>query len=123
LRVIRSRDTPDAFFYLDPPYAGADQGHYGGYAREGFDALLGLPEGIQGKFPLSSYRNKALPEFIRRNGWHMVEFKMASPMTHGRGRAILTANYPVSVKPGQKGLRGAGKIGLRRLAVICFYRF
>jgi DNA adenine methylase len=25
LRIIRSRDMPDAFFYIDPPYVGTDQ--------------------------------------------------------------------------------------------------
>jgi DNA adenine methylase len=42
LRVIESRDVPDAFFYLDPPYVGADQGHYDGCSQAGFDALLRL---------------------------------------------------------------------------------
>jgi DNA adenine methylase len=32
LWIIKSRDVPDGFFYLDPPYVGADQGHYDGYA-------------------------------------------------------------------------------------------
>jgi DNA adenine methylase len=30
LKIIRSRDCKDAFFYLDPPYVGSDQGHYDG---------------------------------------------------------------------------------------------
>jgi DNA adenine methylase len=42
LKIIRSRDCQDAFFYLDPPYVGADQGHYDGYTQEDFDALLEL---------------------------------------------------------------------------------
>ena len=29
--VIALRDTPDTFHYVDPPYVGAKQGHYGGY--------------------------------------------------------------------------------------------
>ena len=60
LRVIRSRDVPDAFFYCDPPYAGADQGRCGGCAQEDFDSLLNLLTSIKGKFLLSSYRNKSL---------------------------------------------------------------
>jgi DNA adenine methylase len=55
LRIIRSRDTEDTFFYLDPPYVGADQGHYDGYAQEDFDGLLNLLETIRGKFLLSSF--------------------------------------------------------------------
>ncbi|MDR1094922.1 MAG: DNA adenine methylase, partial [Spirochaetaceae bacterium] len=104
LRVIQSRDVPDAFFYIDPPYVGADQGRYDGYTQEDFDALLKLLERIQGKFLLSSYRNKTLKEFAGRNGWHTVELRMALSMTHGQKTIrqkveVLTANYPISVKP------------------------
>ena len=71
LRIITSRDTPDGFFYIDPPYVGADQGHYDGYSQADFDALLAALEGISGRFLLSSYRNANLTEFARRNGWQM----------------------------------------------------
>jgi len=99
LRIIGSRDTARTFFYLDPPYVGADQGHYDGYTQMDFDALLGILESIQGKFLLSSFRNESLTEFADRNGWHTVEVRMPSPITHGQGRSpkekveVLTANY------------------------------
>jgi len=102
LRIVGSRDTPETFFYLDPPYVGSDQGHYDGYTQEDFDALLERLEGIQGRFLLSSFRNKNLTGFIRRNEWHSVEVRMASPMTQGRNQSpkakveVLTANYPIS---------------------------
>jgi DNA adenine methylase len=80
LRIIKSRDAPDAFFYVDPPYVGADQGHYDGYTQEDFDALLKLLESVEGKFLLSSFRNTALSEFVRRNGWHTAELKMPCTM-------------------------------------------
>jgi len=109
LRIIGSRDTPETFFYLDPPYVGTDQGHYDGYTQEDFDMLLGRLEGIQGKFLLSSFRNASLAEHASRCGWHAAEIRMASPMTHGQGRAprgkaeVFTANYPISLegKPGR----------------------
>jgi DNA adenine methylase len=102
LRIIRSRDVADAFFYLDPPYVGADQGHYDGYTQEDFDSLLDILEGLKGKFLLSSYRNKSLTDFTKRNKWHTLEFKMSSPMTHGHSSPrtkveVLTANYPIKV--------------------------
>jgi DNA adenine methylase len=102
LRIIQSRDTPETFFYLDPPYVGADQGHYDGYSQMDFDALLKLLETLQGKFLLSSFRSASLTEFTRKKGWHTVEFRLSSPMTNGRDRAarskieVLTANYPIS---------------------------
>ena len=102
LRIIRSRDTEESFFYIDPPYVGADQGHYDGYSHEDFDNLLALLEEIKGKFLLSSYRNSALKECVKRNGWYSIEIDMACSMTH-RAQSprhkveVLTANYPISV--------------------------
>ena len=100
LRVIRSRDAPEVFFYLDPPYVGADQGHYDGYDQADFDALLGTLEAIQGKFLLSSFRNKSLSEYAKRNAWHTLEIKMACPLRNrsksSRSKIeVLTANYPL----------------------------
>jgi len=106
LRVIRSRDTVESFFYCDPPYVGADQGHYDGYTQEDFDGLLQCLEEIKGNFLLSSYRNKSLTEAVTRNGWHTFEVKMNCAMTnrYGKGKSkveVLTANYPIS----KEGLR------------------
>jgi DNA adenine methylase len=101
LRIIKSRDAADAFFYCDPPYVGADQGHYDGYEQSDFDNLLKVLEAIDGKFLLSSYRNESLRNFTKLNGWHKIEFKMCSSMTNGTTHQkkieVLTANYPVSV--------------------------
>jgi DNA adenine methylase len=102
LQIIQSRDILDAFFYLDPPYVGANQGHYDGYSQNDFDALLKLLESIQGKFLLSSYRNKSLADFSERNGWRTIEIRMACSMTSKNGSPhkkieVLTANYPISV--------------------------
>jgi DNA adenine methylase len=107
LRIIQSRDTPETFFYLDPPYVGYDQGYYDGYTQMDFDALLTLLESIKGKFLLSSFHNANLKDFTRRNGWHTVELRLSSSMTHGQGRTVrdkvevLTANYPI--KTPEKG--------------------
>jgi DNA adenine methylase len=63
---------------------------------------LKLLERIQGKFLLSSYRNKTLKEFAGRNGWHTAELRIAKPMSNNSRTGqkkieVLTANYPVSV--------------------------
>ena len=100
LLIIKSRDMEDAFFYLDPPYVGSDQGHYDGYTQEDFDALLSLLETIKGKFLLSSFRNKSLEKCIKRNKWSSLEFTMECSMTnrykvqHNKTE-VLTANYPI----------------------------
>jgi DNA adenine methylase len=109
LRIIKSRDTADAFFYLDPPYVGADQGHYDGYTQEDFNALLAVLRGIKGKFLLSSYRNKSLADVAKKDKWHTIEIRMSSTMTHGTSVQrdkieVLTANYPIKApaKPARK---------------------
>ncbi|MEY4902830.1 MAG: Modification methylase DpnIIA [Bacteroidota bacterium] len=40
LKVIKSRDRVDSFFYIDPPYYNADMAHYGGYTARDFEDLL-----------------------------------------------------------------------------------
>jgi len=100
LKVIKSRDTVDTFFYCDPPYVGADQGHYDGYSQEDFNSLLSLLDTIKGKFLLSSYRNKALSTYTKRNGWYTIEIKMACSVSGRCGTKltkveVLTANYPI----------------------------
>ena len=97
LRIIKSRDSKDAFFYLDPPYVGYDQGHYDGYTQDDFDALLGLLEGIQGKFLLSSFRNTALTRFIKRHKWPSQEIEMTCSLSRNKSNKVevLTANYPL----------------------------
>lgn len=102
LRVIKSRDTDDTFFYIDPPYVGADQGHYDGYTQEDFDELLNMLDKIKGRFLLSSYRNLSLKEHIERKGWHTEEISMYCSMTNRsnyvhRKVEVLTANFPFTV--------------------------
>jgi DNA adenine methylase len=79
---------------------GADQGHYDGYSQEYFDNLLALLETIKGKFLLSSYRNKRLDEYTKRNGWSKREIRMENSMTNRYANPkikteVLTANYPI----------------------------
>jgi DNA adenine methylase len=100
LKIIRSRDTADAFFYCDPPYVGSDQGHYDGYTQEDFDCLLNLLASIKGKFLLSSFRNETLDKFVKRKGWHTFEVSMVCSMTNKTGKTrkkveVFTANYPI----------------------------
>ena len=100
LRIIQSRDTPETFVYCDPPYVGADQGHYDGYSQDDFNALLKLLESIKGKFLLSSYRNKALKEFIKQNNWYSFEVRMPCSMANRYDNRrdkveVFTANYPI----------------------------
>ena len=118
LRVIRSRDTLETFLYIDPPYVGADQGHYDGYAQKDFDALLGTLDNLKGKFMLSSYRNKSLAEHGKKNGWHTVELRRANAMTSKKPGVrrkektkCLTANYHIWLERAVGRIFQTGAIG------------
>jgi DNA adenine methylase len=101
IKVIKDNDAPDALFYVDPPYVGADQGHYAGYTQEAFDALLEALGSIQGKFLLSSYPNDNLVKYKQECGWYQFEVIMNNIMSssaHGHKMEkteVLTANYPI----------------------------
>jgi len=68
LKVIRTYDSPDTFFYLDPPYVSSDQDHYEGYSMDDFRQLLDTCATMQGKFLLSSYPELLLLEYREKLG-------------------------------------------------------
>lgn len=96
IKVIQSRDTPDTFFYCDPPYFNANMGHYGGYTRQDFTDLLETLSHIKGKFLLSSYPSDILAEYTERYGWKTVQVNRKSRMRKEGARAkteVFTMNY------------------------------
>jgi DNA adenine methylase len=100
IRIIRSRDSINSFFYVDPPYFNSDMGHYDGYTKEDFEMLLDALSKIEGKFLLSSYPSDILSEYVKRNKWQQL--KVESLVTvNNKGKnpkkkmEVLTANYPL----------------------------
>lgn len=67
--IIKLKDSPDTFFYCDPPYVSSAQGHYKGYTEENFIELLTVLSKIEGKFLLSSYPEKSLMDFRSIYEW------------------------------------------------------
>ena len=55
LDFIARWDTNTTLFYCDPPYPGADQGHYGGYTQEDFERLCSALDAAQCSYILSNY--------------------------------------------------------------------
>ena len=102
LKVIEANDTPASFFYVDPPYVGACQGHYDGYSQEDFNALIAVLTTLKGKFLLSSYRNESLSQAVNLYGWYQIEVKMnTNPMASNKSRTkieVLTANYSLDIE-------------------------
>lgn len=72
LWIIDFFDSKDTFYYIDPPYPGADQGHYSGYTLEDYKILIEKLKTIQGKFILSNYiQNNELPK-----EWYIKEIEV-----------------------------------------------
>jgi len=70
LAIIRTWDSPQTFFYCDPPYVGANQGHYNGYSLDDFQNLVNALDNCSGSFLLSHYESAAkIPE-----SWERFEF-------------------------------------------------
>ncbi len=96
LKIIRELDSPDTFFFIDPPYPDADKRLYGehGPSEEHFQQLLETLRFINGKFlmtiSLGALKGKQLPP-----GWHVRRIKMfrsvIGAVSH-RYEAIVT-NY------------------------------
>jgi DNA adenine methylase len=98
LKIIRSRDTLETFFYCDPPYPDTDQGHYDGYSSEDFRQLLEMLSRIKGKFLLSSFRHETLKEYTEKYNWSQIEInmncKMGTNTNHTLSKIeVLTGNY------------------------------
>jgi DNA adenine methylase len=93
--LIKRLDTPDTFFYIDPPYVNANQGHYGGYTQEHFDALLIALSNLKGNFLLSSYPNENLDKHRIKYGWVTSDKNMAlsASRSNKRKTEALTYNY------------------------------
>lgn len=98
LDVIRQRDTPDTFFYLDPPYMNADQKHYAGYTTQDFQQLLELLQNIRGKFLLSNFHSTILSTYTEQNDWIMQNIKRKCDIPHLKSvpkskTEVLVRNY------------------------------
>lgn len=102
IRIIKSRDAKDSFFYCDPPYFNSDCGHYNGYSIDDFEILLKTLSVIEGKFLLSSYPSPILTEYTKKMGWYQVEIKSGVSVANSNSKKgqkikteVLTANYPI----------------------------
>lgn len=101
-KVIESRDTIDAFHYVDPPYFNSNMGHYGDYTESDYINLLQILSNVKGKFLLSSYSSDPLDLYIKEFGWYtktVTKTLSASKGVTGQKRKtkveVLTANYPI----------------------------
>ena len=102
-KVILSRDSIEAFHYVDPPYIDVNQGHYSGYTEAMYRELLETLSKVKGKFLLSSYHSDILKHYTTQNGWYTKAVSkplIASCSKNGNPRRrkveVLTANYSIN---------------------------
>lgn len=101
LRIIRSRDSENAFFYCDPPYYNSDCGHYDGYSQRDYEELLETLSNVQGKFLLSSYPSEPLKSFKKEFNWFQTEIEQTVSVANNSEKRkkkveVLTANYDLN---------------------------
>ena len=62
IKCISRWDSPQTLFYCDPPYPGANQGHYSGYTLDDWQNLCNTLDSIQGSYVLSNYAQSIEPK-------------------------------------------------------------
>jgi DNA adenine methylase len=101
LRIIKSRDREESFFYCDPPYYNSDCGHYDGYSLEDFENLLKVLSEVKGQFLLSSYPSEVLKEYTKKMGWKTWSIEQTVSVNNASGKPgkkkveVLTANFVI----------------------------
>jgi len=101
LQILESRNVDKAFHYIDPPYPGANQGHYKGYTMESFVSLLEWAQTCRGKFLISNFMSPELDDYIKRNSWNFSSHTFNNKGMRKFDRAkneILVWNYDLPNK-------------------------
>lgn len=99
LEIIDLKDhEEETIFYIDPPYISSNQGHYKGYTKENFIALLEKLKTIKSKFILSSYPEPELMEYRKKCGWKSKDVPQVVSVTGKRDEPLMkleciTFNY------------------------------
>jgi len=78
ISVIDMVDNEDVLIFQDPPYVGADQGHYKGYREENLIELLETDAKLKGMFLLTHQEHPILDEYIQKYGWNSKKIEKLS---------------------------------------------
>jgi DNA adenine methylase len=96
-KVIESRDSVNAFHFVDPPYINSDCGHYSDtFNLSDFERLLELLSNLKGKFILTMFPHEVLSEFSLKNDWRTIEVERtisASKTSRRRQIELIVRNY------------------------------
>jgi DNA adenine methylase len=94
LDVIRSQDTPNTLFYLDPPYLHQTRVTTKDYAHEMTEEqhseLLDTLLEVKGKFLLSGYRSPLYDSIAACGEWTRHDFDLANHAAGGKDKRRMT---------------------------------
>lgn len=83
LRFIQRFDAPHSLIYADPPYPDTNQGHYGGYTLDDYQALCDALDNCESSYVLSNYNQDIAPKSAQK----CVEIEAVMSASNGRSRA------------------------------------
>jgi DNA adenine methylase len=81
LKCIERWSSPQTLVYVDPPYPETNQGHYGGYTMEDWEALCELLDRLDCSYILSNYPQPIEPKSAQQR----IEIK-AMMSSSGQGK-------------------------------------
>ena len=95
--VIEKYDTPDTFFYVDPPYYKKEHYYTQAFGQEQHKALADCLNRIQGRFALSYYHFEELdswfPEPKFNKSTYMISKQSSSNANKQKGTELVIRNY------------------------------
>jgi len=80
LKIIDRYGGKDTVYYLDPPYVGANQGHYSGYTEQDLNNLIECVKNTKGYYIISHYPHEAFPE-----NWRSKKIDVLCTSTYKKG--------------------------------------
>ena len=82
LSFIKRFDCPHGLIYADPPYPDTNQGHYGGYTLDDYQALCATLDACESSYVLSNYHQDIAPKSAQK----CVEIEATMSASNGRSR-------------------------------------
>lgn len=107
VEFIKQLDSPDTFYYCDPPYLKETRNTKDAYTHEmsseQHQELLITLASIKGKFMLSGYPSEMYDSFARDHNWHVTDFKVDNKASSAKEKEIKTeriwTNYECTTPP------------------------
>jgi DNA adenine methylase len=96
---IKNRDSPETFFFLDPPYLDAEEYRLGGFSLADHERLLKTLQECQGKWLMTTGDHPDIRRLFSQYGMVTTETSQSVSKVIGGERPylshLLIANYPL----------------------------